>query len=65
MALALRGEEMGYVRKIAANKGGRNHLDAEIRASNAIALYLEINFARSSKLKNKIAAGSFTEVQIK
>jgi hypothetical protein len=51
--------------RLPQTRGGRNHLDAEIRASNAIALYLEINFARSSKLKNKIAAGPFTEVQIK
>jgi hypothetical protein len=29
-------------------KGGRNHLDAEIRVSNVVMIYFEIGFARSS-----------------
>jgi hypothetical protein len=33
------------------NQGGRNHLDAEIRVSNALTLYFKISFARSYKLR--------------
>lgn len=29
-------------------KGGRNHLDAEIRVSNVVMLYFKIGFARNS-----------------